>query len=350
MKKITQVGLFAVLVAAFSSCKDQHLSSTTGWAYNDARNGGFEVPAYIEQETGPGLVLIEGGTFVMGQVEQDVLFEHDNMPRRVTISSFYMDEAEVANVAYREYLHWVKRVFGEDYPEVLTKALPDTLVWRSKMGYFDNYVDNYLRHPAYNYYPVVGVSWIQANDYCAWRTDRTNEMIMVREKIMVWHPQEQLAEENFNTEAYLAGQYELGLNNKKKFQPVNIFTGEQRKVRIEDGLLLPKFRLPTEAEWEYAALALVGTTDPSTDREIIKEKRLYPWSGSISRNPNEKFKGDFLANFRRGRGDYMGSAGRLNDMADATAPVYYYWPNDFGLYHMAGNVSEWVMGMKKNNN
>jgi hypothetical protein len=55
MKKITQVGLFAVLVAAFSSCKDQHLSSTTGWAYNDARNGGFEVPAYIEQETGPGL-------------------------------------------------------------------------------------------------------------------------------------------------------------------------------------------------------------------------------------------------------------------------------------------------------
>jgi len=343
MKKITQVGLFAVLVAAFSSCKDQHLSSTTGWAYNDARNGGFEVPAYIEQETGPGLVLIEGGTFVMGQVEQDVLFEHDNMPRRVTISSFYMDEAEVANVAYREYLHWVKRVFGEDYPEVLTKALPDTLVWRSKMGYFDNYVDNYLRHPAYNYYPVVGVSWIQANDYCAWRTDRTNEMIMVREKIMVWHPQEQLAEENFNTEAYLAGQYELGLNNKKKFQPVNIFTGEQRKVRIEDGLLLPKFRLPTEAEWEYAALALVGTTDPSTDREIIKEKRLYPWSGSISRNPNEKFKGDFLANFRRGRGDYMGSAGRLNDMADATAPVYYYWPNDFGLYHMAGNVSEWVM-------
>ena len=135
MKKITQVGMLAALVAAFASCKDQQISSTTGWAYNDARNGGFEVPPYIEQETGPGLVLIEGGTFVMGQVEQDVLFEHDNQPRRVTVSSFYMDEAEVSNVAYREYLEWVKRVFGEDYPEVLTKALPDTLVWRSKMGF-----------------------------------------------------------------------------------------------------------------------------------------------------------------------------------------------------------------------
>lgn len=100
------------------------MSATTGWAYNDYKNGGFEVMPYIEQETGPGLVLIEGGTFVMGQVEQDVLYEYDNMPRRVTVSSFYMDEAEVSNIAYLEYLHWVKRVFGEDYPEVLKKQCP----------------------------------------------------------------------------------------------------------------------------------------------------------------------------------------------------------------------------------
>lgn len=329
----------------FASCGGNKggVSATTGWAYNDYKNGGFEVMPYIEQETGPGLVLIEGGTFVMGQVEQDVLYEYDNMPRRVTVSSFYMDEAEVSNVAYLEYLHWVKRVFGEDYPEVLKKAMPDTLVWRSKLGFNEPYVENYLRHPAYHFYPVVGVNWVQATDYCAWRTDRTNEKILIRERIMVHHPLEQIAEENFNTEAYLAGQYELGLNDKQRYQPINLVTGETRKVKWEDGILLPKYRLPTEAEWEYAALALVGNTDPSTDREIIKEKRLYPWSGHIARNPNDNFKGDFVANFRRGRGDYMGSAGRLNDMADITAPVYYYWPNDFGLYHMAGNVSEWVM-------
>ncbi len=88
---------------------------------------------------------------------------------------------------------------------------------------------------------------------------------------------------------------------------------------------------------------MIGNTDPSTDREIIQDRKLYPWTGHIARNPNDAFKGDFLANFRRGRGDYMGAAGRLNDNADITAPVYSYWPNDYGLYNMAGNVSEWVL-------
>lgn len=328
-------------VLLLGACGKKQYSSATGWAYNDKSNGGFEVVPYIEQETGPGLVFIEGGTFAMGRVEQDVLYDHNNPVRRVTVSSFYMDEAEVTNVNYLEYLYWIGRVFGEDYPEVLVKALPDTLVWRSQLGFNETYVENYLRHPAYNYYPVVGVTWVQANDYCAWRTDRVNEQILVRERIMNHHPDEQMGEENFNTEAYLLGQYQQGFNEKG--QPVNIFTGEPRIVRMEDGILLPRYRLPTEAEWEYAALALVGNTDPNVDREIVKQRRLYPWNGHVSRNPNEKFKGDMLANFRRGRGDYMGSAGRLNDMCDVTCPVYKFWPNDFGLYNMPGNVSEWVM-------
>ena len=108
---------------------------------------------------------------------------------------------------------------------------------------------------------------------------------------------------------------------------------------MSDGILLPRYRLPTEAEWEYAAYGLIGNT---IDERIV-ERRIYPWNGHWVRNPDEKWQGDMMANFVRGRGDYMGVAGKLNDNADVTAPVYSYWPNDYGLYNMAGNVSEWVL-------
>ena len=136
---------------------DPNVSSTTGWDYNNPDNGGFEVTLEAEQMTGPGLVLIEGGRFTMGQVQQDVLFDWNNKPRTVTVSSFYMDETEIKNVDYREYLFWLRRVYI-DYPEVYRRALPDTLVWRSPMGFNDPYVQYYFRHPAYNNYPVVGVN------------------------------------------------------------------------------------------------------------------------------------------------------------------------------------------------
>ncbi len=152
-------------------------STTTGWAYNDADMGRFEVIDYQEQEAGPGLVLVEGGTFVMGQVQQDVVYNWNNIPKRITIPSFYMDETEVRNVDYREYINWLKLVYTT-YPDVYRRALPDTLVWRSRLAYNEPYVEYYFRHPAYQNYPVVGVSWLQATDYCAWRTDRVNEKIL----------------------------------------------------------------------------------------------------------------------------------------------------------------------------
>lgn len=331
------IGAFAVLTLMMSSCKYEQ-SSATGWNYNDERNGGFEKAPFLEQETGPGLILIEGGTFTMGRAEQDVMYEWHHIPRRVTVSSFYMDETEVTNFYWLEYLYWLRRVYGMDYPEIYKKALPDTLVWRSKLAYNEPYVEYYLRHPAYRDYPVVGVNWLQASDFCAWRTDRVNEAILIREGLFEHFPQ-QTNETQFSTDAYLAGQYEAGkrVDGLIDFNP----NRETRNVRMEDGILLPRYRLPTEAEWEFAAYGLIG----NSYQELISDRRIYPWDGHFVRNGdnNSRYYGDIMANFVRGRGDYMGVAGSLNDNADITAPVFSYAPNDYGLYNMAGNVSEWVM-------
>jgi gliding motility-associated lipoprotein GldJ len=317
-----------------TSCFKSEVSQTTGWEYNNPEFGGFEYYGdYFEQETGPGLVFVEGGSFTMGRVEQDITYDWNNVPRSVTVSSFYMDETEVRNVDYREYLYWISRVFV-DYPEVYRKALPDTLVWRRKLAYNEPLVEYYFRHPSYAEYPVVGVNWLQANDFCAWRTDRVNEMLLIDKGILLPDPNQQ-GDQNFNTEAYLAHQYEGAVGQELEDLDPN---KDYRKVRMEDGILLPKYRLPTEAEWEYAALALIGTSV----EERVYERRIYPWNGDGIRNPNTANKGEIMANNVRGRGDMMGVAGALNDNADITAPVHSYWPNDFGLYNMAGNVNEWV--------
>ncbi|MDC1221342.1 SUMF1/EgtB/PvdO family nonheme iron enzyme [Salibacteraceae bacterium] len=312
-------------------------SSTTGWNYNDPSNGGFQKVPFEEQETGPNLVLVEGGTFTMGRVEQDFMYDWNNVPRRVTVSSYYLDQTEISNINWGEYLYWVKRVYGVDYPELYKKALPDTLVWREKLSYNEPYVDYYLRHPAYRDYPVVGINWLQANDYCSWRTDRVNEYILIREGILD-HYIDQIGEDNFNTDAYLSNQYNSG-KRIEGLPDLNPNSSGYRNVRMEDGILLPKYRLPTEAEWEFAAFGLIG----NSVGERVVERRLYPWNGHAVRNPDEAYIGMMLANFKRGRGDNMGVAGKLNDNADITAPVFSYWPNDYGLYNMAGNVSEWVM-------
>lgn len=329
-----------VMAAILVSCS-QERSPVTGWAYNDPANGGFEKPPYEEQETGPGLVLIEGGTFTMGRTENDVTYEWNNVPRRVTISSFYMDETEVSNLSYVEYLYWTAKVFGPTFPEIYYKALPDTLVWREKLAYNEPFVEYYLRHPAYRDYPVVGVNWLQANDFCAWRTDRVNEFILIREGLLE-HTQSPSDQDYFSTEAYLSGKWQGQLKTK-----LPSFDGQnpEREVKMEDGIFLPKYRLPTEAEWEFAAYGLIG----NTIGERITDRRIYPWNGHGVRNATDRYLGQINANFVRGAGDYMGTAGFLNDNADVTAPVYSYWPNDYGLYNMSGNVCEWVMDVYRPN-
>lgn len=337
MNKFLKIAAFGVSILSIVSCSKQtDRDSATGWVYNDPKWGGYEKFDAVVQETGPNLVPIEGGTFVMGLTEQDVTYEWNNIPRRVTVSSFYMDETEVTNQNWKLYVEWLQNTYVS-YPQVVLDATPDQNVWREELAYNEPLVETYYTHPSYNDYPVVGVSWLQANRYCEWRTDRVNEMILIEKGILNPSPDAKDSE-SFNTKAYLAGQYQGNVNKNMK----DLKTGGERAVRFEDGILLPSYILPSEAQWEYAALALQGNQAETGD-ELITDRRIYPWNGTSARyKKHNKNQGDIQANFKRGRGDYMGMAGALNDNASIPAQVRSYYPNDYGLYNMAGNVSEWT--------
>ena len=170
------------------SCGGNNTSRGTGWDIN-SKKGGFQYNVdFDEQETGPGLVFVEGGTFTKGQVQDDVMHDWNNTPNKQHVMSFYIDQTEVTNLMYLEYLNWLETVYPpiEDnrYLQVYQGALPDTLVWRNQLGYVEELTANYLRHPAYAEYPVVGVNWLQAVQYAEWRTDRVNEFILERESFV----------------------------------------------------------------------------------------------------------------------------------------------------------------------
>ena len=351
---------FATSCSKKSSTKNA--STATGWKIND-KKGGFQFASnFKKQATGPGLVMVEGGTFTMGKVQDDVMHDWNNSPNQQHVQSFYMDETEVTNVMYMEYLDWLKRVFPpeqENYKNIYEGASPDTLVWRNRLGYNETMTNNYLRHPAYANYPVVGVNWIQAVEFSKWRTDRVNESTLETQGYLKKDAKvlDVKAEAVFSTETYLnaptktfGGDEKIVLKGPKnsKSKPVktkgtkeNPSTETAAKnvyAQRSSGLILPEYRLPTEAEWEYAAAADVG----QREYNIYKGQKKYPWSGSYTRSGKRQVRGDQLANFKQGKGDYGGIAGWSDDGADITNTVKSYPPNDFGLYDMAGNVAEWV--------
>ncbi len=338
-----------------------------------------------------GMALVPGGAFIMGKSDDDLAEIHDAPTKTVTVRSFYMDETEITNSEYRQFVHWVRdsivrtklailadevgEVPGnggigefafkdadtanmsvyekymldnysglgdtgyegrklnhdidliydtQDYPDEyyaevmdtmylpieesyngqrtwdvtkfkfqytymdIQKAAknrklrrkdvivreeieiyPDTTSWIRDFSYSYNEPmhNDYFWHEAYGDYPVVGVSWQQAKAFCQWRT--------------------------LNKNAYQKSRKGLAFVNS--------------------------FRLPSEAEWEYAAR---GGLESAT----------YPWGGPYATND----RGCFLANFKPMRGDYAA------DQALYTVEAKSYEPNDYNLYNMAGNVSEWV--------
>jgi gliding motility-associated lipoprotein GldK len=218
-----------------------------------------------------GMVPIPAGTFHMGQADEDPASTQINFNKQVTIGSFFMDDTEITNNEYRQFVfHYLQSAEGADtIPDFKERYYPDTTVWVRDFSHHmgDPIQDYYFWHPAYDQYPVVGINWDAASFFCNWRSSYYN-------------------------------------NYRKS-------VGE---------FPMPDFRLPSEAEWEYASRG---------GRDMAK----YPWGNPYIRNS----KGCLLANFKPGRGNFY------DDGYAYTSPVMAFFPNDYGIYDMSGNVSEWCL-------
>ncbi len=239
------------------------------------------------------LVLIPKGYFNMGVGDEDVPFVHREFCKTVNVDSFYISKYEVSNGQYLEFLSEIIQTDTNYYK----KMLPDTLVWREKFAYNEPFVEYYLRHPHYRNYPVVGVSYEQAEFFCDWLTKK-----------------------------YLNEQ-------RRKYKKVC-------------------FKLPTDEQWVFAAKGKIDLS-PFPWNGIEMQEKNGKWlanflvvpQGSIGRdsmyikNVYGKFE---KKEFKITNGGFVSGNLYTNDNADVTVPVNSFEPNGYGLYNMAGNVEEFM--------
>ncbi len=357
MRNLLKLTLVLLALLLLGSCKRQSRNNSvlTGWEFNNPKYGNYiKGTSSTEGDKPPnGMVTIVGGAFTMGQVQDDVMFDWNTTPQKMHIRSFYMDEAEVTNAEYSLYIQHMKDIFPpseEKYKHIYNSILPDTLVWRKSLGNTDLLSENYLRHPSYADYPVVGVSWLQANQYCKWRTNAVNLKTLIDKG----HLKNILANDTirnfFDTDVFFTDAkllfegdttiYKKGIKTARKKGQAKPAKGafQGRAITKSDGVLQQKFRLPTEAEWEYAAKAIIENREYNN----IKGRKKYAWNGKFTRDKSKRYRGDQLANFKQGKGNYSGLSGWSTDGSDIPIRIKSYPANAFGLYDMSGNVAEWV--------
>ena len=310
-----------------------------------------------------GMVFVPQGSFIMGPSDQDVPFANVSTNQRVSVGAFYMDETEITNNEYRQFVEWVEDSILRTSMNQFQMNRNDTLRIKSKIGDTSKVIDWASRLPDTSqqvYDSIFVKAWVDGKevknkeayiyvyeevDYRSLSADRVNdplgvdklspevfrEKYVIRNEIMiypntldfqgdyVYSHEETEAEYNFTHEAY--DDYPvIGID----WNQANAFCHWRTHIMNQflashNEPLMPDFRLPTETEWEYAAR---GGLDQSP----------YPWGGPSTRNA----RGCFLANFKPMRGNYSADGGHK------AIKVQQYNPNNYGLFDMSGNVSEWT--------